>query len=72
MTIAYDPRAGYNFETVYLRWKLPAGCRIMDTIDRLGGYVFSSTAHNVQISYAGDEPQADVDVNVGYVTARVQ
>jgi len=47
MTLTYDPRAGFNFETVYLKWRLPAGCRIMDTVDRLMGYVFSSSAQNV-------------------------
>lgn len=44
LTLTYDPLSGFNFETIYLRWRLPRGCRIMDTTDRLGGYVFSSTA----------------------------
>lgn len=36
--------AGYNFETIYLKWRLPMGCQVKDTIDRLGGYLFGSTA----------------------------
>lgn len=44
LTLTHDSDSGFNFERIYLRWRLPKGCRIMDTIDRLGGYVFSSTA----------------------------
>jgi hypothetical protein len=47
MVLNYDDAAGHNFETIYLRWKLPNGMNIMDTIDRLGGYVFSSNATNI-------------------------
>ena len=49
LTLTWDSKnnsenPGYNFETLYLRWKLPKGFKVMDTIDRLRGYVFSSTA----------------------------
>jgi hypothetical protein len=44
LTLMYDELGGFNFETIYLKWRLPRGCKVMDTIDRLRGYVFSSTA----------------------------
>lgn len=43
----------YNFETIYLKWKLPSGFNAMDTIDRLGGYAFSSTIDNISVDYNG-------------------
>ena len=69
MTLTYGP--GFNFETVYLKWRLPSGCRVMDTIDRLGGYVFSSTAQNIVVDCNSSSAAPIVDVRQGHVTARV-
>ena len=63
---------GYNFETMYLRWKLPKGFKVMDTIDRLGGYVFSSTAQNVEFECNDDAAHMNLNIIKGYVTSRVQ
>lgn len=48
ITLTYK-NDGFNFETIYLKWRLPDGFMVMDTIDRLRGYVFSSTAKNVLV-----------------------
>jgi hypothetical protein len=66
------PDGGYNFETIYLRWKLPKGCRIMDTLDRLGGYVFSSTASNVVVDCGNSMVVQDVDTTIGHIVVRVK
>ena len=71
MTIRYDERCGFNFETIYLKWKLPKGCKLMDTIDRLGGYVFSSTASNVVAVCNNSSSLPEFDVQIGHVVARV-
>ena len=69
ITLKYGD-AGFNCETIYLRWLLPKGCRIMDTMDRLCGHVFSSTAANITtISESAAIPK--VDVKAGHVVARV-
>lgn len=69
ITLKYGD-AGFNFETIYLRWLLPKGCRIMDTMDRLCGHVFSSTAANITtISESAAIPK--VEVKAGHVVARV-
>ena len=46
LTLKWDEDCGYNFENIYLRWKLPARFRMMDTVDRLLGYSFSTSAEN--------------------------
>lgn len=71
ITLTYDKDSGHNFETIYLRWKLPKGFRIMDIIDRLGGYVFSSTASNIEIKCNNDTTVTVADVKLGHVVARV-
>lgn len=71
MTLTYDPQAGFNFERIYLKWRLPAGCRVLDTLDRLGGYVFSSTAQNVVAECNSNSVTPMFNVSTGYVTARV-
>ena len=71
MTLMYDELNGHNFETIYLRWKLPAGCRIMDTIDRLGGYVFSSTAANIMADCNSSRTTPKFNVTLGHVVVRV-
>lgn len=43
----------------------------MDTIDRLGGYLFSSTAHNVKLKCNDDNVNLKLNVQKGYVTARM-
>ncbi len=49
MTLTWDEGCGYNFETVYLKWRVPKGFNAMDIMDRLQGYAFSSTAENVVV-----------------------
>ena len=63
---------GYNFETIYLRWKLPRGCRIMDSIDRLRGYVFSSTASDVVVDCGNPMAAPEVETTLGHVVVRVK
>lgn len=63
---------GYNFETIYLRWKLPRGCRIMDSIDRLRGYVFSSTASDVVVDCENPMTTPEVKTTLGHVVVRVK
>lgn len=71
LTLTY-PDGGYNFDTIYLRWKLPKGCAIMDTLDRLGGYVFSSTASNVVVDCGSTMSIPDVDTTIGHIVVRVK
>ena len=71
LTLTYGPDGGHNFETIYLKWRLPKGCMVMDTIDRLGGYVFSSTAQNIVVECSNSDVTPILDVNTGHVTARV-
>lgn len=71
LTLKWDADCGFNFETIYLRWILPKGCRIMDTVDRLGGYVMSSTADNIVSSTSNVRTTPKFEVKVGHITARV-
>ena len=71
LTIKWDKDCGYNFETIYLRWKIPSGFRIMDTIDRLMGYSFRSTAENIDIKCSNTMNQPQVEVVVGHVVPRL-
>ena len=71
LTLSF-PDGGYNFETIYLRWKLPEGCRIMDTLDRLGGYVFSSTANDVVLDCGTSTVVPDVETTIGHIVVRVK
>lgn len=71
-TLTYDEDCGFNFETIYLRWRLPVGFKVMDTIDRLGGYMFSSTARNVVVVPNNTSIPTDLDVITGHVVGRVQ
>ena len=34
MTLVYGD-SGFNFERIWLKWRLPVGCRVLDTTDRL-------------------------------------
>ena len=62
---------GFNFETIYLKWLLPKGFNVMDTMDRLGGYAFSTTAQNVVIESNNHLVTPIVDISVGHVVTRV-
>lgn len=66
------PDGGYNFETIYLRWRLPKGCRIMDIMDRLQGYVFSSTANDVVVDCGNPIAVSEVETTVGHIVVRVK
>lgn len=66
------PDGGYNFETIYLRWRLPKGFRVMDTVDRLGGYVFGSTASNVVVDCGSTVAVPEVESTIGHVVVRVK
>lgn len=66
------PDGGYNFETIYLRWRLPKGCRIMDIMDRLQGYVFSSTANDVVVDCGNPIAISEVETTVGHIVVRVK
>ena len=72
LTLNYSADCGYNFETIYLKWKLPVGFNVMDTIDRLQGYVFSSTAYNVTVDSNNSFATPVLDIVKGYVTTRVK
>ena len=61
MTLMFDGE-NYNFETIYLKWKLPAGFNAMDTIDRLGGYAFSSTIDNISVDYNDSSNSTRFDI----------
>lgn len=71
LTLKWDSDCGFNFETIYLRWRLPAGFRIMDTIDRLMGYSFSTSAENIEVKCNSSANQPQIDVAVGHVVPRV-
>ena len=66
------PDGGYNFETIYLRWRLPKGFQVMDTLDRLRGYVFSSTASDVIVDCGNPMAIPDVETTVGHIVVRVK
>ena len=70
LKLKWDSACGFNFERIYLRWELPAGCKVMDTMDRLMGFVFSSTAQNI-IATANNSMTPIFDVSVGHVIPRV-
>lgn len=73
VTNEYDEmNGGSNFETIYLRWKLPNGFRVMDTADRLGGYSFSSTAHNISFECNDSNANNSAEVTKGYVVCRIE
>ena len=72
MTLTYEEPGGYNFETIYLKWRLPKGFNVMDTLDRLGGYVFGSSAANLNTMCNNSSVTPIVKVNTGHVVARVQ
>lgn len=72
LTLIWDDDCGFNFETVYLRWRMPRGFRIMDTIDRLMGYAFSSTAENVVVKCNNEMNVPDIEVVKGHVVPRVE
>lgn len=71
LTLTY-PDGGYNFETIYLRWRLPRGCRIMDTVDRLQGYVFSSTANDVVVDCGNPMAIPEIETTIGHIVVRVK
>lgn len=71
LTVKWDADCGFNFETIYLRWRVPVDCNVMDTIDRLGGYLFSSTAANVVVECNNSGTTPIVDVTKGHVQVRV-
>jgi hypothetical protein len=71
LTLTCGSDMGFNFETFYLRWRLPRNFRVMDTIDRLGGYAFTSSASNIVVESTGSNLTPVVDVNPGHVVARV-
>lgn len=64
--------AGRNFETIYLKWRMPRGFRAMDTIDRLQGYAFSSTAANVTVDCGSVLATPDVETTTGHVVLRTK
>jgi hypothetical protein len=72
LTLKWDEDCGFNFETIYLKWKLPKGCRVMDTVDRLGGYVFSSTAVNLESVSNNVDHTPQFDIKKGHVVVRVE
>lgn len=51
---------------------MPRGCRIMDTMDRLQGYVFSSTAHDVVVDCGNPMTIPQVNATIGHVVVRVK
>jgi hypothetical protein len=71
LTLTWDPECGFNFEQIYLKWKVPVGCNVMDTIDRLGGYLFSSTAENVVAECNNSGTTPIIEVKKGHVQVRV-
>ena len=72
LTLTFEKGVGYNFETIYLRWKLPKGFKTMDTLDRLGGYIFKSTAENIHVECNNASITPKVEVRAGHVVARVE
>ena len=71
LTLTYQD-GGYNFETIYLRWRLPRGFGVMDTIDRLNGYVFGSTASNVVVDCGNSMAVPEVESTIGHVVVRTK
>ena len=72
LTIRWDENCGYNFENVFLRWRLPTGFRMMDTVDRLLGYTFSTSAENIHLTCKSSLNQPQVEVKIGHVVPRVE
>lgn len=72
LTLKWDEDCGYNFENIYLRWKLPARFRMMDTVDRLLGYSFSTSAENIDMKCNSNMNLPQVDVTVGHIVPRVE
>ena len=72
LTLKWDAALGYNFENLYLRWKMPSGFRTMDTVDRLFGYAFSTSADNVDLKCNSNLNQPQVEVNIGHIVPRVE
>ena len=70
MTLRFGD-GGFNFETIYLKWCMPSGFSIMDTIDRLGGHAFRTTAQNCTAICNEDSTSVDFNVRTGKVAARV-
>ena len=71
MTLTYDPRGGYNFETFYLKWVLPKGFNVMDTMDRLGGYVFGTSTSGTVVDCNNPIATPNIRTKVGNVMVRV-
>lgn len=72
LTLRWDENCGYNFENIFLRWRLPAGFRMMDTVDRLLGYTFSTSAENIDLKCNSSLNQPQVEVTVGHVVPRIE
>ena len=72
LTLKYGDDGRYNFETIYLRWRLPKGFRVMDTMDRLQGYVFSSTASDVSVDCGNSMVVPDIETTIGHMVVRVK
>lgn len=64
--------SGYNFETIWLRWKMPRAFRIMDTIDRLGGYAFAAKAKNVVATMHNTLVAPEIKTRIGHVVVRMK
>ena len=71
MTLTYNPLGGYNFETFYLKWVLPRGFNVMDTMDRLGGYVFGASTSEAVVDCNNSIAAPNIRTKVGNVTVRV-
>ena len=71
LRLEYGDDMGFNFETIYLRWKLPKGFNVMDTVDRLGGCAFSSSAQNIVIESNNSGLTPLVETTTGHVVPRV-
>ena len=72
LTLTFNDNADFNFETIYLKWVLPKGCRIMDSIDRMGGYVFSSTPMNIVADCGNAAVVPKIETSIGHIVARVK
>ena len=72
LTLTFNEDADFNFETIYLKWVLPRGCRIMDSIDRMGGYVFSSTPMNIVADCGNAAVVPNIETSTGHIVARVK
>lgn len=62
--------SGYNFETIYLRWRIPCGFRMMDTIDRLGGYAFATKAKNAVATMHNTLVAPEIKTKIGHIVVR--